>query len=660
MFLANMSHEIRTPMNGVIGMLGLSRETKLDDDNKQFIETAYNSANALMGILNDILDFSKIEANKLYIEQVKFNLHQLVEEVSSLQATRCFEKSIEIIHDIDHQIPKWVSGDPIRLRQIFNNLISNAIKFCHQGEIVISATLIQQDNKAEATIKFEIKDTGIGIHEDKLEHIFEHFTQADNSTTREYGGTGLGLTICQQLIQLMNGHISVTSELNKGSTFWFEIPFSIATPDADLYSTTQFDQLPALVIDDNQTNRMILTKNLTKWGFKVDEADSAMAGINAIKNKIKEHKSSYKIILLDLMMPKIDGFGFMKLLQNENLTHNSKIIMLSSGTGKKEKKIASEAGINRCLNKPASNSLLLNTIHEQLSISKPTVTSALQSVSNQKSPTATILSAEDHPVNRLTLNAMLQKLGYDVTFAENGQIAFDLLQKQTFDLILMDCQMPILDGWETTLKIRQQPQFDQLPIIAVTANTDLEDRQKCMDVGMNDFMSKPLVLENLKSMIEQWLKLSRPTQLLEQNLSPDQNNAFSNPLPPLNTLKMIAAEDNKINQAVLKSMLKKMQCKTDIVENGVDLLKQVASAPYDMIFMDVNMPKMDGLEATRTLRKRGNQHIIIAMTADASEKDRQKCLDAGMDDYISKPIDYYTFEKILNKWHHIHETRQMV
>ncbi len=519
-FLANMSHEIRTPINGVLGSLEIVKNnTILNPQQRQFVGAAYTSAEDLLGIINNILDFSKISAKQLELENITFDVYQLVEDVTNIAAVSASDKSLNVSWSIQKEVPTRVKGDPTKIRQILTNFLNNAIKFTPRGEITTRVSLLQEDAK-RCMLRFEVTDTGVGIPQDMQQNIFDAFIQEDASTTRQYGGTGLGLAIIKELTQLMGGQTYVQSRKGQGSSFGVDVPFDNLAEESSETVEKNLVGLRVLAVDDDKANLKNIEHYLTQWNMQIDTAYSGSEGIEYLYTSV-ENELPYDVLIVDSFLSDIGGLKFSQAINTNADFRQIPKITLKSTSAAREVQLNSSDGLS--VTKPIRKIMLKNTLLECLNlqqVAKGTYykndDETIKKVSNDLPNRIDILLAEDNEVNALIAIALMKQMGLTVKHVTNGQQAFEEVKAGNFKVVLMDMHMPVMDGYHATQRIREwevesnKADSTRIPIIALTANALTGDREKCLSVGMNDYLSKPVRQNHLMDVVSKWIKAKEP------------------------------------------------------------------------------------------------------------------------------------------------------
>jgi PAS domain S-box-containing protein len=559
LFLANMSHEIRTPMNAIIGLTELLQKTSLNALQQDYLKKVHDSSKALLGIINDILDFSKIEAGKLVIERIDFYLHDIVDLVAEMLSFRATEKGVEFIIAIDADVPYALIGDPLRLQQILINLVTNAIKFTEQGEIILKASL-QETKGSSVRLRFDVKDTGIGIDPDVLPHLFHSFQQADGSTTRKFGGTGLGLSICKRLVEMMGGDIFVESQVGWGSTFSFQIEFTQQEEPVGIQLRTPegLRHKRILLVDDNATLRSVLSGMLESMSFRV-VSHSSLDSVFTTLQTVDANGDSFDLVLLDWMLEDREREEAIEVIRHIHDVSHCPVLLMVPAFGRGEiVEIAKKAQIPNFLTKPITKTVLLNTIAHVLGVG---LDISEHAVSQHEGAAASVLQGarillvEDNHINQLIAKEILADVGIQVDIAENGKEAIAAVQKKEYDGILMDLQMPEMDGYTATSLIRADKRFKQLPIIAMTAHAMQEEREKCLHVGMNDHITKPIQVSLLYQTLEKWIKPSCAGLEIAPDRPPDTSREGTANLPEMTGLDVQSGVERVLGNETLYRQL---------------------------------------------------------------------------------------------------------
>ncbi len=643
-FLANMSHEIRTPMNAILGFSDLLRRSDLNEKQKDYLNTVTAGGKLLIGIINDILDVSKLESGKFELELIDFDIMELTSDVFKMIVSRIEGKHIETYIDIAKDVPRSLKGDATRLKQVLVNLLGNAIKFTEKGFIGIIINLNNsQSTDNKVVLNFTVKDSGIGIPKDKCKLVFESFSQADDSTTRKYGGTGLGLTISKAIVEAMEGRIWVESEEGKGSEFKFTIKIA---KGENVYHTENYihaqkilKHKKVVIVDDSEIARKTLKKSCDAIGIEILlVADSAQAALQRI-DQLSETNKCPDVILSDIMMAGIDGYAFVKKIRGHKALKDVKVIAVSADMEAGVKKHSGVSGFEMILSKPVTKYELADAMVKALGEKLNNNTKEADEFDGDGNCQGiNILVVEDVLPNQELIKAYFQVLKCEADYADNGKEAVTMLKENLnkYDLCLMDMQMPIMGGEEATKLIRKEISKD-LPIVALTAAAMKEDQEKCKNAGMNDYLAKPIDIIKLKKIILEYGHRKKGA---------DKDNQKSN-----GAINILIVDDSVPNQQLLGAFLGQMGYKSDCANNGEEALNLIRADKdkYQVCLMDIQMPVMDGLEATKIIRKEISKSFPIIAVTGATEFDKETCLKVGMNGYMNKPVDMEKLKEIISE-----------
>lgn len=617
-FLANMSHELRTPMNGILGMTELLIDSGLSDKQGRFADSVRRSAESLLAIINDLLDYSKMETGKLFLENAAFNLREVVEDVCELHADLAHRKGLELICHIDHTMNDAVIGDSNRIRQLLNNLVGNSIKFTKSGEIVIRLKEVSRDDK-NVEILLDVVDTGVGITPEGQASIFESFTQADNSYSREFGGAGLGLYITNKLVEMMKGKITLRSRMNEGSHFTVSLSLEATTNEkanANMQGTLRGSRV--LIVDDNETNRTILYHQLKSWGVHPETVESGERALEALR-EAKRSSRPFHLAVLDLHMPVMDGIELTKLIQADSLIHDTQRIMLTSAALDLSPTELRAIGISQYVSKPARQSQLYNVLANLIQGTDFSNDISHNGDENNAYPNidAHVLLAEDNLINQDVALNMLENFGCTVKVVSNGSAALDLLKEEVFDIVLMDCQMPVMDGLAATRRLRDfGGDYTNIPVIALTANVMEGDKEKCIESGMNGYISKPVKQEELYRSVCHWLD----SGIVEKNIAESAHDARDSGSIPRQTgseeSKPSSVETDKLTGTIALSLDQKSEATVAVVaQQSVD--ESADESPIDD----------DALDKIRKLQRPGKPDILAKVVNVYLDKSPSLILD---------------------------------
>ena len=686
-FLATISHEIRTPMNGVLGALELLRDMPLGQEQRDLAATAYTSTESLISVINNVLDFSKIGVGRLELEDIEFDLPRLVAEVTELHGKRAESKGLKVAHKVSARAPGTLRGDPTRLRQVLNNLVGNAVKFTPHGGIEVRVD-VARSAPSSVMLRFEVEDTGIGIGPVAQTSLFQPFTQAESSMARKYGGTGLGLSISKQLVELMGGRIRLHSEQGKGSTFWFTVTLdkpasAIRRRGADLRGS----QL--LLVTENPDLRTTLSAKFRRWGASIEFASAGVETIEKLKSSAEVGDTwSYDAVIMDAEYESARLLSLTSEIRSDPTLTGTVLVMIGMKPGELP---ALEAEVDVCAPTPLNPDALFDALsglieesafsdnfgmvtNEATGEVEPIIivpSRHLTDAGEETGPTeqpvlatlrGRLLLVEDNPVNQQVAQTVVERLGLSVDLANDGFEAVDAVTDGTYDVVLMDCQMPGMDGLQATQAIRRMEKKnhrDRLPIIAVTANAMEGDRERCVDIGMDDYVAKPFKQEALRDMLAKWLptaEVSDPTVSGDRMPKEPKQARDNRDLADQQEAKghILVADDDAVNRKLARASLERLGYSVNLAANGREAIDAATAGGYDAILMDCEMPEVDGIEATREIRRieqkcSSLRTPILALTGHTERSDRERFLKAGMDDVLAKPIKRDTLAQTLRQ-----------